>query len=81
MTVIDQLTPVYYRLVQMRIVRDGADVKAIGYMEILNANGSRIGADFPATTLTAGEKTALQAFLTRELGVYETATGLTEWTS
>jgi hypothetical protein len=65
----------------MRIIRDGADVKAIGYMEILNANGSRVGTDFPATALTAGEKTALQAFLTRELAVYETATGLTEWTN
>jgi hypothetical protein len=80
MSVVDQLTPVFYRLIQMRIVRDGADVKAVGYVEILNASGTHIGTDFPATTLTAQEKTALQAFLTRELAAYESATGLTEWT-
>jgi hypothetical protein len=79
MTIVDDLTPVHYQLNRIRFHRQGADVIAIADLQILNAAGDRIAADHPLTTLTQAEKQALQAFVTRELAAYETATGLTEW--
>ena len=79
MTIIDDLTPVHYQLVRIDIRQDESDVLASAELRILNAAGVRVSLDLPSTTLTPGEKTALAAFIARELGVYETATGLTEW--
>jgi len=79
MTIVDKLTPVYYRLCRIGIQRDGSNIVAIADLDILNANEEQVGTDNPATALTPAEKQALAAFIERELGIYETATGLTEW--
>lgn len=80
MTIVDDLTPVYYSLRRIGLKRVGSDVVAVANVAILNAAGIEIAGDTPEATLTTGEKVALLAFIARELGVYETATGLTEWT-
>jgi hypothetical protein len=80
MTIVDRLTPVYYRLKRVGFQRAGEDVVAIADLEILNADGKVIATDHPVTTLTAQEEQALRTFLSRELAVYESATGLAEWT-
>ncbi len=80
LTIVDKLTPVYYSLRRIGLKRVGSDAVSVANLAILNAGGDVIGGDTPAVTLTAAEKTALVAFITRELGVYETATGLAEWT-
>lgn len=80
MTVIDDLTPVYFSLMRIGIQRIDGEVIAMADVNILNAMGEQVTVRNPSTTLTAAEKTALLAFITRELGMYATATGLTEWT-
>lgn len=80
MTIVDKYALIHYRLLSISIQCDGANVVAVADIAVLNADGQRIDTDNPSTTLTAAEKTVLAAFITRELGVYETATGLTEWT-
>ena len=79
MTFIDDLIPVYYELTRIGIQRSNGDVVAIADMKILNAEGRQLITHNPQTTLTTQEKQALGAFVNRELGAFETATGLTEW--
>lgn len=80
MTIVDDKTPVHYVLNRIYIFREGSEVTATALLKIVNAVGGEVCGDNPTAALTAAEKTALDAFITRELGVYETVTGLTEWT-
>lgn len=79
MSIIDDLTPVYYRLMRIGLQRDGLDVVAIADLTILNAEGTVLTTHNPSTTLTPAEKQALAGFVNRELAAFETTTGLTEW--
>lgn len=80
MSFIDDLTPMFYKLVRVGIQRDDdGNVVAIADVLILGENGGQLVTRHPSTTLTSQEKTALGNFLNRELGRFETATGLTEW--
>ena len=80
MTIVDELTPMYYQLNRIYIFRDGSEVTATAELAILNIDGIQVAGDNPVTTLTAGEKTALAAFLDRELAAYEAANPpLTKW--
>lgn len=79
MGIITDLTPAHYKLVRIGIERDGSDVVAIADLRIVNADGGVLAMHNPQTILTAPEKAALVGFVTRELALFETATGLTEW--
>lgn len=79
MSIIDDLTPVYYELTRIGVQRENGDVVAIADMRIRNADGKILITHNPQTTLTPQEKQALGEFVNRELAVFETATGLTEW--
>lgn len=79
MGLIADLTPVYYRMVRIGIQRDDNDVVAVADLQILNEERRVLCMYNPSTTLTLQEKQALGAFVTRELGAFEAATGLTEW--
>lgn len=80
MGIISDLTPVYYRLTRIGIVRSDSDVLAIADMKILNADGRILCTHNPSTTLTIPEKQVLAGFVSRELAAFEAATGLAEWT-
>ena len=79
MGIIADPTPVFYRLTRIGIVRVPGDVVAIADLQILNADGRQLCTHNPSVTLTTNEKQVLVAFVNRELGVFETSTGLTEW--
>ena len=79
MGLIQDLTPVYYRLTRIGIQRQNGDVVAVADMQILNADGKQLVTHNPSTTLTPQEKQALAAFVNRELAAFAQATGLTEW--
>ena len=79
MAIVADLTPVYYSLTRIGLQRDGADVVAIADLRILNASGRQLATHNPGTTLTPAERAALLGFVNRELGLFETATGLTVW--
>ena len=79
MGIISDLTPVYYKLTRIGIVRVPGDAIAIADLQILNADGRQLCSHNPDTTLTTNEKQLLAAFVNREMAVFETATGLTEW--
>ncbi len=80
MNFIDDLTPKFYKLVRIGIERDGdGDVIALADVLILGADGGQLVTRHPSTMLTSQEKQALGSFVNRELGKFETATGLTEW--
>lgn len=80
MGLIQDLTPVYYRLIRIGIQRTNGDVIAIADMQILNADGRQLITHSSSAILTTQEKQALAAFVNRELGAFEQATGLIEWT-
>lgn len=79
MGLIADLTPVYYTLSRVGIQRADGDVVAIADLRILNADGGVLCHHNPCTTLTTQEKLTLRNFVNREMAVFETATGLTEW--
>lgn len=79
MSIIDDLTPVYYRLQRIGLQRNESDVVAIADLTILNAAGTVLATHNPSATLTPAEKQALAGFVNRELAAFEAATGLTEW--
>ena len=80
MGLIQDLTPVYYKLTRIGIQRTNGDVIAMADMQILNADGKQLITHNPSTTRTPQEKQALAAFVNRELAAFEQATGLIEWT-
>lgn len=78
MTLIDHLTPTYYKVLRMEVQR-GDEVVAVYSVAILNAQGEhldRLGLD---VSLTAQETADLAAIFTRDKDAFETNTGLTEW--
>lgn len=79
MSIVEDLTPVYYKLVRIGLQRFGGDVVAIADLRILNAIGMPLATHNPDVTLTQAEKQALAGFVNRELAAFEAATGLTEW--
>lgn len=79
MGLIADLTPVYYRMVRIGIQRDDNDVVAIADLQILNEDRRVLCTYNPSTTLTPQEKQILRTFVTREMGIFEIVTGLTEW--
>lgn len=79
MTITEELTPTTYELIRIGIQREGADVVAIADLRIRNASGKILAIHNPSTTLTAGEKSALLAFVNREMGLFEASSGLVEW--
>lgn len=77
MSIIDELTPVFYKVLRVGLQPDGeGGIEAIGDFAVYNAAGERIGTDNPVVTLTAGEAAAVLAFVARNTADYETATGL-----
>ncbi len=77
MSIIDELTPVYYKVLRIGLQPDGeGGIEAVGDFAIYNEAGARIGTDNPTVTLTAGERAAVLAFVERNADDYETATGL-----
>jgi hypothetical protein len=80
MGLIEDLTPAHYELMRIGLQRNGADVVAVADLRILNASGKFLATHNPSTTLTLAEKQALLGFVGREMSLFETATGLTEWT-
>ena len=79
MSIVEQLTPVYFRLVRLGIERRGGEVVAVADLRILNADGRAVGGDTPAAVLTEAERSAVEAFVARNLANYAALTGLTEW--
>jgi len=80
MGLIEDLTPVYYKLLRIGLQKGGGSVVAIGDMHILNADGRVLAVHNPSTTLTSQEKQLLRDWVNRELTTFENATGLQEWT-
>lgn len=79
MAILDNLQPTYYKVREMAVTRDGGI--GISYtVEILGANGHRIGQVYPVASLTTQERSAIVAIYQRDKDDFETATGLTEWT-
>lgn len=79
MSIVDRLTPKYYRLLRVILEQRGTDVAAIAKLHILNAEGEVIAPYNPAVTLLPQEKQAVVTFVLRELGMFEANTGLTRW--
>jgi len=78
-SIVTDLTPIYYRLQRIGIQRSNGNVVAIADMQIFNADGRILATHNPSTTLTTQEKQALAAFVNRELTAFEAVTGLTEY--
>jgi hypothetical protein len=79
MGLIEDLTPVYYKLLRIGVQKEGSTVTAVGDMNIMNADGTVLVTHNPSTTLTPQEKTLLRNWVDRELTAFENATGLQEW--
>lgn len=79
MSIIEELTPVYYKLLRIGLQQKNGNVIAIADMHILNADGRVLATHNPSTTLTTAEKQALAGFVNRELAAFEAATGLIKW--
>jgi len=79
MGIIADLTPVYYRLMRIGVVRSDGDVLAIADLQILNNDSRVLCMHNPTTMLTIQEKQALAGFVEREMIAFEVATGLVEW--
>lgn len=78
MTIVDRMTPVYYKVLRIGLMQEGGDIIAIGDFAIFNAAGKRIETDNPSIELTTAERQAVVAFVNRNKTTYETATGLEE---
>ena len=77
MSIIDQLTPVYYRPTRIALVPDGeGGIVAMADFAIYNADGEALATDHPSVTLAAGEQSTFLAWFNDKLAAYETATGL-----
>jgi len=76
----EALTPTQYSLNSVRLRRESGDVKATFNLTIHNEAGDPLTSHQATTTLTANEKQVLAAFVERELGAFESATGLAEYT-
>lgn len=79
MTIIDDLTPVYYRLMRFGAEQQGTDVVLLWDLDVLNAEGSILATVHPSTTLTTQEKQYLAGFVDRKAAAFEAATGLTKY--
>lgn len=79
MGVVQDLTPVYYKLIRIGVKREGSEVVAIADLRILNEAGDVLCTHNPSTELTPAEKQVLNGFVNREMAVFEAATGLEEW--
>jgi len=78
MSLIDHLTPSYYRVSRMGVQRDG-EIVASYDVAVLNADGTQLDMLGLAASLTAQEKADLAAIFLRDKAAFETNTGLTEW--
>jgi hypothetical protein len=78
MSAIDYLIPTYYQITELSIAKQGNNVIAQYAVAIFNADGRRLDTIYPASALTAQEKTALLAIMQRDKDQFETNTGLTE---
>jgi hypothetical protein len=79
MSIVDKLTPVYYKILRLGIQREGGEIVATYDLAILNAAGQRIGTDTPSSALSSETKAALAAEFNADKAAYEAATGLEEW--
>ena len=78
MSLIDHLTPAYYKVLRMD-VQKADEVIAHYSVAILNADGDHLDRLDLDASLTSQEKADLAAIFTRDKAAFETNTGLTEW--
>ena len=79
MSIIDDLTPVHFKLMRFGIQREEGGAALKSDVLILNVNGEQLRTVHPTPTITSQEKQGLKAIIDRNLDAYATATGLTEW--
>lgn len=85
MTIVDDLTPVYYRPVRIviEIKPDGTlTAESLSYytdVRILNINGQQLGTDHPKPQTTSQQDTAFLSWLLNNLSTYESLIGLTRF--
>ena len=86
MSIVDQLTPVYYRPVRL-VVEIAPDAELTGDsltffsdIRILNENGRQLGDDHPAPQTTPAQVTAFLTWIQSNLAAYETAVELERYT-
>ncbi len=78
MSLINYLTPIYYRVLRMGIQRDDG-VSATYDIAILNADGHQLDTLALSSAFTPQEKAAVAAIFLRDQTQFEANTGLAEW--
>ena len=86
MSIVDQLTPVYYRPVRL-VVEIAPDTTLTGDsltffsdIRILNENGRQLGDDHPTPQTTPAQIAAFLTWVQSNLAAYEAAVGLERYT-
>jgi hypothetical protein len=79
MSLIDHLTPTYYRVLRLGIQKSEGSVVALYDVQVLNADGQPLDTVHPASELTPQERSAIAAIVARDQAAFEANTGLTEW--
>jgi hypothetical protein len=86
MTIVDQLTPVYYRPMHLvvEIVPDETltegSLTFFSDIRILNKDGRQLGDDHPTPQTTPAQLAAFLAWIQSNLATYQTAVGLDRYT-
>ena len=86
MTIVNQLTPKYYRPVRLvvEIAPDATltedSLTFFSDIRILNTDGRQLGDDHPAPVTTPAQLAAFLAWIQSNLSTYQTAIGLERYT-
>lgn len=76
MSIIDRLTPVYYRPTRIGVTLEDGEIVARGDFAIYNADAEALATDHPVATLTPEQRALFLAWFNAQTDAYETATGL-----
>lgn len=76
MSIVTELTPVYYRTIRISLHRDNGTLEIQSDISIHNADKRMVGDDHPTPTITAELRAALGTWYAERSATYEAATGL-----
>ena len=79
MTILDPITPAYYKVITLGMERVDDDVVARYHIAIYNVNGNLMTHINQGSVLTEQEKQAVRTIFQRDVEAFEAATGMEKW--